>query len=102
MNEDDLRGDPGNEWKGAGYVCTPPLRPKHHHDHLWRGLQNYDLQVVATDADSSSVTYSLVDGVDSGQFSIDPVTGILRFGASGRATRRPSATLTACRRPRLR
>jgi dihydropyrimidinase len=25
------------------------LRPKHHHDHLWRGLKNYDLQVVATD-----------------------------------------------------
>jgi dihydropyrimidinase len=50
--EDDLRGDPGSpegEWKGAGYVCTPPLRPRHHHDHLWRGLRNYDLQVVATD-----------------------------------------------------
>jgi len=47
--EDDLRGEPGNEWKGAGYVCTPPLRPKHHHEHLWRGLRNYDLQVVATD-----------------------------------------------------
>ena len=27
----------------------PPLRPKHHHDHLWRGLANYDLQVVSTD-----------------------------------------------------
>lgn len=48
-SEDDLRGEPGNEWKGAGYVCTPPLRPKHHRDHLWRGLANYDLQVVATD-----------------------------------------------------
>lgn len=48
-SEDDLRGDPGNEWKGAGYVCTPPLRPRHHHEHLWRGLRNYDLQVVATD-----------------------------------------------------
>jgi len=49
LSEDDLRGDPGDEWKGAGYVCTPPLRPKHHHNHLWRGLKNYDLQVVATD-----------------------------------------------------
>ena len=51
--EDDLRGDPpgvgDGDWKGAGYVCTPPLRPAHHHDHLWRGLKNYDLQVVATD-----------------------------------------------------
>ncbi len=53
LSEDNLRGDPEGqgegEWKGAGYVCTPPLRPKHHHDHLWRGLKNYDLQVVATD-----------------------------------------------------
>ena len=53
LSEDDLRGDPAGvglgEWKGAGYVATPPLRPKHHHDHLWRGLNNYDLQVVATD-----------------------------------------------------
>ena len=48
-SEDDLRGAPGDEWKGAGYVCTPPLRPAHHHGHLWRGLANYDLQVVATD-----------------------------------------------------
>jgi len=48
-SEDDLRGEPGNEWKGAGFVCTPPLRPAHHHEHLWRGLRNYDLQVVATD-----------------------------------------------------
>jgi dihydropyrimidinase len=48
-SEDDLRGSEGDEWKGAGYVCTPPLRPRHHHDHLWRGLRNYDLQVVATD-----------------------------------------------------
>ncbi|KAB2907382.1 MAG: dihydropyrimidinase [Kofleriaceae bacterium] len=51
--EDDLRGEPPGvgqgEWKGAGYVCTPPLRPAHHHGHLWRGLRNYDLQVVATD-----------------------------------------------------
>ncbi|MBP6841245.1 MAG: dihydropyrimidinase, partial [Kofleriaceae bacterium] len=51
-SEDDLRGDPSQpdgEWQGAGFVCTPPLRPRHHHDHLWRGLRNYDLQVVATD-----------------------------------------------------
>src|SRR5215471_352705 len=49
LSEDDLRGKPGDEFKGAGYVCTPPLRPKHHHEHLWRGLRNYDLQVVSTD-----------------------------------------------------
>jgi len=49
FSEDDLRGTKGNEFEGAKFVCTPPLRPKHHHDHLWRGLRNYDLQVVSTD-----------------------------------------------------
>ena len=49
LSEDDLRGKDGDEWQGAGYVCTPPLRPAHHHEHLWRGLRNYDLQCVATD-----------------------------------------------------
>ena len=49
LSEDDLRGRPDDEFEGAKYVCTPPLRPKHHHEHLWRGLRNYDLQVVSTD-----------------------------------------------------
>jgi dihydropyrimidinase len=53
LSEDDLRGKPAGqgegEFEGAKYVCTPPLRPKHHHDHLWRGLANHDLQVVSTD-----------------------------------------------------
>src|SRR6188768_1236591 len=49
LDEDDLRGTPEDPFEGAKYVCTPPLRPKHHHDHLWRGLRNYDLQVVSTD-----------------------------------------------------
>ena len=49
LSEDDLRGTPDDPFEGAKYVCTPPLRPKHHHEHLWRGLRNYDLQVVATD-----------------------------------------------------
>ena len=49
LSEDDLRGTPDDEFEGAKYVCTPPLRPAHHHEHLWRGLRNYDLQVVSTD-----------------------------------------------------
>jgi dihydropyrimidinase len=49
LSEDDLRGTPNDPFEGAKYVCTPPLRPKHHHEHLWRGLRNYDLQVVSTD-----------------------------------------------------
>jgi len=53
LSEDDLRGKPAGEgegeFEGAKFVCTPPLRPKHHHEHLWRGLKNHDLQVVSTD-----------------------------------------------------
>ncbi len=49
LSEDDLRGTPDDEFAGAKYVCTPPLRPAHHHEHLWRGLRNHDLQVVSTD-----------------------------------------------------
>ncbi len=53
LSEDDLRGKaPGDgegEFEGAKYVCTPPLRPRHHHEPLWRGLRNHDLQVVSTD-----------------------------------------------------
>jgi dihydropyrimidinase len=49
LDESALRGSPGDEFAGAKYVCTPPLRPQHHHEHLWRGLRNYDLQVVSTD-----------------------------------------------------
>src|SRR5262249_9681434 len=53
LSEDALRGQPAGqgegEFDGAKYVCTPPLRPKHHHEHLWRGLRNYDLQVGSTD-----------------------------------------------------
>ncbi len=37
------------DFEGAKYVCSPPLRPKDHQEHLWRGLRTNDLQVVATD-----------------------------------------------------
>lgn len=51
LDENHLRESDGpwGDFKGAGYVATPALRQKHHHDHLWRGLRNYDLSVVATD-----------------------------------------------------
>ena len=39
LDENALRGTPGNEFEGAKYVATPALRPAHHHDHLWRGLR---------------------------------------------------------------
>src|SRR5207248_2227449 len=46
LSLDDL-ARPGFE--GAKYVCSPPLRPKQHHDELWKGLLQDDLQLVATD-----------------------------------------------------
>ncbi|APR86893.1 Dihydropyrimidinase [Minicystis rosea] len=46
LSEDDL-ARPGFE--GAKYVCTPPLRPAHMQQDLWRGLRMNDLQVVSTD-----------------------------------------------------
>jgi dihydropyrimidinase len=46
LSLDDL-GRPGFE--GAKYVCSPPLRPTSHHDELWKGLLQDDLQLVATD-----------------------------------------------------
>jgi len=33
----------------AGWVMTPPLRPKSHQPILWRGLVNGDLQTIGTD-----------------------------------------------------
>jgi dihydropyrimidinase len=45
-SEEDL-DRPGFE--GAKFVCTPPLRPKHMQEDLWRGLRTDDLQVVSTD-----------------------------------------------------
>jgi dihydropyrimidinase len=46
LSEEDM-GRPGFE--GAKFVCTPPLRPRHHQAALWRGLRTDDLSVVATD-----------------------------------------------------
>ena len=39
----------GNGFEGAKYVCSPPLRPAHHQEDLWKGLRMDDLQVVSTD-----------------------------------------------------
>jgi dihydropyrimidinase len=44
---DEELARPGFE--GAKFVCTPPLRPRHHQAELWRGLRTDDLSVVATD-----------------------------------------------------
>jgi dihydropyrimidinase len=35
--------------EAATFVCSPPLRPKDHHDELWTGLVQGHLQVVASD-----------------------------------------------------
>ncbi|CAN5124679.1 dihydropyrimidinase [soil metagenome] len=41
--------DYGEGFEGAKYVMTPPLREKHNHDELWKGLKMDDLQIIATD-----------------------------------------------------
>ena len=46
LSMDDI-SKPGFE--GAKYVFSPPVREKWHHEKLWAGLQQNDLQVVSTD-----------------------------------------------------
>lgn len=45
-SDEDL-ARPGFE--GAKYVCSPPLRPKHMQEDLWRGIRTHDVNVVSTD-----------------------------------------------------
>jgi dihydropyrimidinase len=46
LSDEDLARE---GFEGAKYVCTPPLRPRHMQEDLWRGLKTQDLQVVSTD-----------------------------------------------------
>jgi dihydropyrimidinase len=46
LSEVDLARD---DFEGAKYVCSPPLRTGEHSEALWRGLGSGDLQVVSTD-----------------------------------------------------
>ena len=41
--------DYGDDWNGAKYVMTPPLRERHNQAELWKGLRMDDLQIIATD-----------------------------------------------------
>ena len=41
--------DYGEDFEGAKYVMTPPLREKWNQDELWKGLKTDDLQVISTD-----------------------------------------------------
>jgi len=41
--------DYGDDFEGAKFVMTPPLREKHNHAELWKGLKMDDLQVISTD-----------------------------------------------------
>ncbi|HYE16006.1 MAG TPA: dihydropyrimidinase, partial [Pyrinomonadaceae bacterium] len=41
--------DYGEDFEGAKYVMTPPLREKWNQDELWKGLNMDDLQVISTD-----------------------------------------------------
>jgi dihydropyrimidinase len=41
--------DYGDDFEGAKYVMTPPLREKTNQAELWKGLKMGDLQVISTD-----------------------------------------------------
>ena len=41
--------DYGEDFNGAKYVMTPPLREKSNQAELWKGLKTDDLQVISTD-----------------------------------------------------
>src|ERR671938_353706 len=41
--------DYGDDFNGAKYVMTPPLREKWNQQELWKGLKTDDLQVISTD-----------------------------------------------------
>src|SRR5213082_2298811 len=41
--------DYGDDFNGAKYVMTPPLREKSNQAELWKGLKMDDLQVISTD-----------------------------------------------------
>src|SRR6266853_5560063 len=41
--------DYGDDFQGAKYVMTPPLREKSNQVELWKGLKMGDLQVISTD-----------------------------------------------------
>jgi dihydropyrimidinase len=45
LSDEDLARPEG----AAGFVCSPPLRPREHQESLWQGLQAGDLQLVSTD-----------------------------------------------------
>ena len=46
LSEEDMAGE---EFEGAKYVCSPPLRPRSYQSELWRGLRTDDLSTVSTD-----------------------------------------------------
>jgi dihydropyrimidinase len=46
LSTDDLARE---DFEGAKYVCSPPLRDREHQANLWRGLRTDDLSVVSTD-----------------------------------------------------
>jgi dihydropyrimidinase len=41
--------DYGEDFEGAKYVMTPPLRERWNQEELWKGLKSDDLQVISTD-----------------------------------------------------
>ena len=61
------------DFEGAKYVLTPPLREKWHQDELWDGLRRNDLQVVSTD--HAAFRFSDQKTMGKGDFSRIPNGG---------------------------
>jgi dihydropyrimidinase len=59
-------------FEGAKYVMSPPLRERWNQEALWRGLQRNDLQVVATDHCSFSMSDPAHKPAGSDDFSKIP------------------------------
>jgi dihydropyrimidinase len=57
-------------FEGAKYVCSPPLRAKHHQEHLWSGLKNGFLQTLASD--HCPFCYKEQKELGKGNFSLIP------------------------------
>ncbi|MBX3015496.1 MAG: dihydropyrimidinase [Caldilineaceae bacterium] len=49
FTKDDLLGTPEDDFNGAKYICSPPLREKSDQIALWRGLATGELSSLSTD-----------------------------------------------------
>ena len=49
LNKEAYKGKVDDDFNGAKYVMSPPLRSKEDNNALWKGIANRDIQILATD-----------------------------------------------------